>query len=259
MGNDIVEITAPPKQEAMQIVTGCTTVEQFINVFHRFCDSRTCFIPCAETRPVGSRLQFSLRLADGTPMLRGTCIVRDAWTASDNPFKRPGVQLEIRKLTTDSSAVFEKLLAQRTAVGTRPRGLTEAPPIAASRPAAEPPAPPPPATRTAWPTVQRAPLHLTESRTPGSAYVLPANPLSDFDDAALEAFLACTVTGDRDDAPLLDPPDVLAIPQAPVMGDTKDTERHAVPSRDPITTTLLGIAPIEIVCDDTQPTVMLPA
>lgn len=253
MGNDIVEVSAPPKQEAMRIVTGCTSVEQFISVFHRFCDARTCFIPCVEIRPVGSRLQFSLRLADGTPMLRGSCIVRDAWATSANPFKRPGVQLELRKLTTDSTAVFEKLLAQRTAVGTRPRGLTEAPPITAA--AAPSPSPPPP-VEIATPTVRMAPLqYLTESRTPGSAYVLPANPLSDFDDAAIEAFLACTVTGDRDDAPLLDPDDVLAIPRAPVVAEANDTERHAAPARDPIAT-LLGVAPIAIVREDTQPTVV---
>ena len=112
--------------ESMRIVTGCKTPEQFVAAFHRFCDTTTCFIPTPDTRPIGSALAFSLRLADGTPMLRGTCVVKDVWKTKDNPFKRPGVQLEIQKLSEDSAVLFDFLLAQKTAKGELPDGAVQA-------------------------------------------------------------------------------------------------------------------------------------
>ncbi len=108
--------TANMPPESMRIVTGCKTPEQFVAAFYRFCDAKTCFIPSVDTRPVGSELAFSLRLVDGTPMLHGTCVVKAAFTTKDNPFKRPGVQLEITKLSAESAVLFEQMFAQKTAV-----------------------------------------------------------------------------------------------------------------------------------------------
>ncbi|MBA3394998.1 MAG: hypothetical protein H0T89_20295 [Deltaproteobacteria bacterium] len=105
----------------LRVVTGCTTREQFVSVFDRFCDAKTCFIPTAETPQVGSTLSFSLRLSDGKPILRGAGVVRRAWQNFDNVYERPGVLVEIKKLSTESEAVYEQLLAKRYAVEqTRP-------------------------------------------------------------------------------------------------------------------------------------------
>jgi hypothetical protein len=103
--------------EAMRIVTGCKTPEQFVGMFHRFCDAKTCFIPTRDTRPVGTELAFSLRLVDGTPMLRGNCVVKAPSDDRMNPYQRPGVVLGIDTLSPDSEALFEMLLAQKTQVG----------------------------------------------------------------------------------------------------------------------------------------------
>ena len=162
-------VTDPPKLETMRIVTGCETPAHFVAAFHRFCDTRTCFIPSAETRPVGSRLAFSLRLADGTPMLRGTCIVKGAWTTSDNPFRRPGVQLAILQLTADSEALYEQMLAEKTMV--KASGARRAP--RSDMATVELPAAPvvvePPALPTAAPDaptlVARAGFDTSEQRT----------------------------------------------------------------------------------------------
>ena len=232
--------------ESMRIVTGCKTPEQFVAAFHRFCDGKTCFVPSADTRPIGRALAFSLRLADGTPMLRGTCVVKAAWTTKANPFKRPGVLLEIEKLGAESEALFEYLLSQKTAVVGRSAGVVEAVRSATTNqhvprdqaidsileqgnarvvriPMKPPPLPdaarnvatdddnptePLAVTRatadSATPTVKLPRLQdLTETRTPGSAFVLPANPLSDLDDDALDAMLGCTLDVDPDEpAPL---------------------------------------------------------
>jgi hypothetical protein len=102
--------------EAMRIVTGCKTAEQFVAVFHRFCDAKTCFIPSRDPRPVDTQLAFSLRLLDGTPMLRGTCVVQAAYDDHMNPYKRRGMVLALDTMTPESEALFELLLSQKTAI-----------------------------------------------------------------------------------------------------------------------------------------------
>lgn len=248
--------------ESMRIVTGCKTPEQFVAVFHRFCDAKTCFIPTSDTRPVGSALAFSLRLADGTPMLRGTCVVKAAWPTKENAFKRPGVQLEIDKLSTESEPLYEQLLSQKTVVTPASDGVVEeVKPVTTNQhvprdkaidlilkqgnaPAIKIPMKPialpdrkateqiakldraeraPTEQDAGTPTVQMEPLQM-EKRAAGSAIVLPANPLSEIDDTALDEMLGCTLADDGE--PL--PDDDLAIPVAP---------------RDAIAT-VLGVAPL---------------
>src|SRR5687768_2462387 len=91
-------------KEGLRVVTGCTTQEQFVSLFDRFCDGKTCFIPTVETRQVGSTLAFSIQLFDGKPMLRGTGVVRGEWKSFDNAYERPGLLVEIKKLAADSKA-----------------------------------------------------------------------------------------------------------------------------------------------------------
>jgi hypothetical protein len=93
----------------MRIVTRFESVEDFVQSFSRFCAESSCFIPGAWAKTVGLEIGFSIRLADGTPMLRGLCVVVAAWTNNDNPFHRPGVQLGLRKLTPESKLMFQHL------------------------------------------------------------------------------------------------------------------------------------------------------
>src|SRR5689334_21233156 len=93
----------------MQIVTKFTTADEFVVSFARFCSESSCFIPSAVARKTGIESGFSIRLADGTPMLRGSCVVLESFETGDNPFKRPGVQLGIRKLTPESKELFYRL------------------------------------------------------------------------------------------------------------------------------------------------------
>ncbi len=99
----------------MCIATRCTSVEQFIQMFHRFVDEESFFVSTLNTRPPGLETSFSVQLADGTPVLRGLCVVLQAWTTPVNPFKTPGVRLGIKRLTANSMAVFEQLLVTRSA------------------------------------------------------------------------------------------------------------------------------------------------
>lgn len=95
----------------MRIVTKFVSVDEFVESFRRFCVEDGCFIPSAQAKKVGIETGFSLRLADGGALLRGLCVVREAYADEHNPFGRPGVVLGFRKLTPDSEAVFARLRA----------------------------------------------------------------------------------------------------------------------------------------------------
>ncbi|MDQ3368647.1 MAG: hypothetical protein M3680_24730 [Myxococcota bacterium] len=183
-------MTAKPRLEVMQIVTGCSSIEQFVSVFHRFCDAQTCFIPLAELRPVGTELAFSLRLADGTPMIGGTCVVMQAWSTIDNPYRRPGLQLQFLRLTTESTAVFHQLLARRKVASRSASPTADLEPLLGT--IVPPPRPPAGAVKPAAPAAAAA------LRAPHSPHVLPANPLTDFSDDTLHAFVDATVAEERD-------------------------------------------------------------
>jgi WAS/WASL-interacting protein len=107
-------VTTPTQStKGLRIATQCTSVDQFITLFNRFCDAKSFFVSTMAMRPVGLETAFSVDLEDGTPVLRGLGVVLDAWTTKDNPYGRPGVRLGVRRLTTDSAKVFEQLLIAR--------------------------------------------------------------------------------------------------------------------------------------------------
>jgi hypothetical protein len=176
----------------MCIATRCTSVEQFVQMFHRFVDEDSFFVSTLNTRPAGLETAFSVQLADGTAVLRGHCIVLQSWAGSNSPFKTPGVRLGILRLTASSMHVFEQLLITRSAPTTPPTptpapSLDDATTKLAKTPI--PRRPPNPTTPSAPP----ADVKPDEERTPGSDLILPANPLSGINDVALEGFVDCTL------------------------------------------------------------------
>ncbi len=225
-------------------------------MFHRFSDDTSFFVATMNQRPIGLETPFSIQLADRTPVLRGTCVVLAAWTTPDNPFKRPGVRLGIRRLTPESEPVFAKLRdaraqagedtaetameplsetpvvlplppGQRAPTGSFPRVPTGTGSITMSRtatgsqrrlgsvmtPALIPPKTPPeanvlevilpivadsPSEATALPVEVEPPV---ETRTPGSDFILPANPLMNLSDDSLKGFVDCTLYEDTANFP----------------------------------------------------------
>lgn len=176
----------------MCIATRCTSVEQFVQMFHRFVDEDSFFVSTLNTRPAGLETAFSVQLADGTAVLRGHCVVLQSWSGANSPFKTPGVRLGILRLTASSMHVFEQLLITRSAP-TIPPIPTPAPSLddATTKLAKTPiPRKPPSTTIPSPPPVD---AKQDEERTPGSELVLPANPLSGINDVALEGFVDCTL------------------------------------------------------------------
>ena len=155
--------TSSTKTRALCVATRCTSVDQFVATFHRFCgDDETFFVATMTSRPIGLETAFSIQLADKKPVLRGMCIVLDAWETPENRYRRPGIRLGIKRLTADSQVVFDRLKA-------------------ASRPAhgsvAEATPPPGPAPKPAPTPLQQ----IAAGRTPGfskrSATPPPLPPL----------------------------------------------------------------------------------
>ncbi|MBA3821173.1 MAG: hypothetical protein H0X17_19975, partial [Deltaproteobacteria bacterium] len=112
-------MSASVKTKALCVATRCTSADQFVESFHRFCDAESFFVATLNVRPVGLETPFSIQLADRTPVLRGLCVVLAAWTTPANEYKRPGIRLGIKRLTPDSEAVFAQLTALRESGGAR--------------------------------------------------------------------------------------------------------------------------------------------
>lgn len=110
----------------MRVQTKFRTAEEFVAAFRRFCTDNTCFVPTTTPRTVGIETGFSIRLADGTPMLRGLCVVLESWESDDNPYRRPGVRLGVRTLTRETKPIFDRLRDARLAVGSSPDIATQA-------------------------------------------------------------------------------------------------------------------------------------
>ena len=158
-------------------------------MFHRFVDEDSFFVSTVNTRPAGLETAFSVQLADGTPVLRGHCVVLQSWSGANSPFKTPGVRLGILRLTASSMHVFEQLLITRSAPVPPPTptpSLDDAATKLAKTPI--PRLPPAPTIPNPMPADAKQ-----EERTPGSDLVLPANPLSGINDVALEGFVDCTL------------------------------------------------------------------
>lgn len=196
-----MEVLAGHKTKGLRIATRCTTLDQFVAAFHRFCDAQTVFISTLNPRSVGLETAFSIDLADHTPALRGVGVVLEAWTTPQNPFGRPGLRLGIRRLTADSEPIYDRLLFAREATAPtptpttkmmpvivvkpgvkRPLAATMQVPMGAPKPTSEPPA-----------VVPLDPPPADGERAAGSDLVLPANPLMNIDDKSLEGFVDCTL------------------------------------------------------------------
>ena len=62
--------TSASKTRALCVATRCTSVDQFIATFHRFCDDdQTFFVATMTSRPVGLETAFAIQLADKQPVL----------------------------------------------------------------------------------------------------------------------------------------------------------------------------------------------
>ncbi len=207
--------TLVQKTRGLRIATRCTSLDQFISIFQRFCDAKSVFISTLAMRPIGLETAFSIDLVGGTPALQGLGIVLDAWSSAQNPYGRPGLRLGVRRLTPASEKVLEQLLIARALTAeAAPEGEADVAntDVVTPKPVKPPPIPLP--RPVAKPSSSVTP---SEARTPGGELVLPANPLTGITDESLEGFVDCTLYEETgtffpEVAPIEDPLDPVAPP-----------------------------------------------
>ena len=167
-------MTAPEhKTKALVVATRCTSVEQFVATFHKFCDDSTFFVSTLSERPIGLETAFSIQLDDKTPVLRGLCEVVEAWSTPLNRYGRPGVRLAVKRLTNESLAVFKMLQTARLAAEAEPAPELPAEARASTIDRVSPssgaprrPTPPPPMPRTTTGSTPPAPAGAAIARLP---------------------------------------------------------------------------------------------
>ncbi len=182
----------------LRIVSRCSSVEEFVSVFRRFCDQTSLFIATKTPKPLGSDSRFNITLSDGKPMLVGAGKVVESHTGSDNNFGRPGMKIRFSDLDDQSRTVLDQLNEARN------MGVPAPPPLPRHlrRPGTEQPIPPRSAELAAQAEsaaeaesakVAAAVAGPSEERLQGSEFILPANPFGELTDASLEAFIECTL------------------------------------------------------------------
>jgi len=95
----------------LRVLTRCGNVDQFVSTFRRFSTDNAVFVPTHDQRAVGAETAFSIRLVDGAEVLAGHGEIVERHATTENMFGKPGILIDIDKLTLESQAVFERLRA----------------------------------------------------------------------------------------------------------------------------------------------------
>jgi hypothetical protein len=193
---------------AIELVTRCSSVEEFIDRFARFATETDIVVPALPHVSVGNERHFAIGLKDGTVVMKGRCEVTEVLPVAGAPAAAPAssapalMRLRLREMDAHSCGIHLRLMERHVASS----------PVADVRPdaPASPVAAPTPSTVTdvsevtvvsdatsASPadneTTAVSPLPRPEARVPGAAMTLPANPLSDLDAADLATFIEHTL------------------------------------------------------------------
>jgi len=184
----------------IQLVTRCSSVEEFVDRFARFATETDFLVPVLPHVTLGTTGQFAIRLGDRSVVMQGRCEVteiRPGAGAAAGPLGRGLMRLRLREMDAPSWGIHLRLMERRSSAPP-PRPPQE--PVRAEEPAVLPPVPQLGAGVVAAiahspetePT-EASPLPRPETRAPGASFTLPANPLSDLDAADLASFVELTL------------------------------------------------------------------
>jgi uncharacterized protein (TIGR02266 family) len=138
----------PGQVVVLRVTVRADDLESFIARYSRHLDGDRIFIFTKSPQPVGTRVRFTLQLANGEQLIHGKGTVTRVQQESGNPRFPSGMELVFVALDDRSQTLVDFMLASREA---------EAPPIVrAVQPSSRPPPPPPP-TNNEIPPGQSAP------------------------------------------------------------------------------------------------------
>ena len=183
----------------IRLVTRCASAEEFIERFARYTTTTDIVVPALAHVSAGTGGHFVICLKDRSVMMQGRCEVTEIQPVAVVPGAATTssltalMHLRLREMDAHSCGIHLRLM-ERHASSPRPPAVLEAVPTAV--PALDISAVtvvrdgrPPSDTE---PTVISPPPQ-PETRAPGAAFTLPANPLSDLDAADLASFVEETL------------------------------------------------------------------
>jgi len=116
-----------PVVRGFVVATKCETVEDFIEKYHSRADESSIFVGIVEERVLGTECAFAILLANKTPVFAGICQVLDIFRDSNNPYRRRGMRLGIRRLGFTSERILGELTARAASKRRFARGSTAPP------------------------------------------------------------------------------------------------------------------------------------
>ncbi|BDG01572.1 TIGR02266 family protein [Anaeromyxobacter oryzae] len=147
------------------------TVEEFADRFAVNISRGGIFIRSRDPRPVGTPLQFELKLQGGETILRGQGVVR--WIQAEDPGAHPpvapGMGVQFTSLDEASRALVERMVSLKER-----RGV--APGVATPAPVAQRPDHTPTPTRAPTPVMPQVPRPTPPAATPSPPALRPASP-----------------------------------------------------------------------------------
>jgi len=104
----------------LRVVIRSPDLETFVNKYSRFIKDDRIFIFTKSSQPSGTRVRFTLELADGQPLIHGEGTVTRIRPDSGDPSKPPGMELRFVPLDASSRDLVTRMLAARDLVGRMP-------------------------------------------------------------------------------------------------------------------------------------------
>jgi len=100
----------------LRVVIRSPDVETFVAKYSRFVKDDRIFIFTKSSQPVGTRVRFTLQLADaGTALLVGQGVVTRVRQETGDPGKPPGMEVKFTPLGEDSVRMVARMLERRSA------------------------------------------------------------------------------------------------------------------------------------------------
>jgi hypothetical protein len=116
-----------PAVRGFVVATKCDTVADFIERYHTRIDDDTIFVGIVEERVLGAECAFAILLSNQQPVFAGICEVLDVLKDANNPYRRRGMRLGIRRLGVTSERVFADMQTLRANKRRFARGSTAPP------------------------------------------------------------------------------------------------------------------------------------
>jgi hypothetical protein len=185
----------------IQLVTRCSSEEEFIERFARFATETELVVPAQPGVSVGTDGHFAICLKDRSVIMRGRCEVTEIRPIAVAPGAPPGaatsahalMRLRLREMDAHSCGIHLRLMERHAASFAPPPAPA---PVSVGAPAEDVATGAVVAAASAPSETEPTEISPTphpETRAPGAALTLPANPLSELAAGDLASFIELTL------------------------------------------------------------------